>query len=211
MSDTTTRLIASLAEGSAAVAPVKLRVVYGRWLAGFAAYMAALVALTGVSPELATALDRPFFVMEITLLLALSASTVFSACLLSFPDRHQYSIGLWLPVPLLLAFMAVMALSWMHNPSDLPAHHPGLECLACISLYALIPGAWLLWRMRQLASTHPALAGAAAITASFCMGALPLRLLEANESTIHVMQGHYLPLLAAAFIGCGLGKWLLKW
>lgn len=211
MSDNTNQLIARLATETSAVKPVSLRALCGRWMAGFAAYTALLIAVTGVSPELSAALSRPLFVMEIALLAALVISAALTAGLLSFPDNYQYRKILWLPLPLLAAFIAVMGAAWMENPADLPHNSHGLECLSCISFYALIPGAWLFWQMRKMASTQGAIAGAAVVIATFSMGSLVLRLLEAGDSIPHMLQWHYLPMLVAALIGYALGKKLLKW
>ena len=65
--------------------------------------------------------------------------------------------------------------------------------------------------MRKFASTHYHLAGAIALLSAFSVGALWLRLHEVNDSIVHVVEWHYLPMLAVGFIGLWLGKLLLKW
>lgn len=211
MNDRTDQLIASLAATATPQPPVRLRNLCMRSMAAFALYAAVLIACSGVRPDLATAASNPLFVLEILLLLALVMSAALSATLASFPDRHQYSKLLWLPVVLLVAFAGVLAAEFANNPSDiLPTGH-GAECLSCISLYALLPGAYLLVAMRRLASTRPGLAGATALLASFSLGALALRMKEATDYMPHLIQWHYLPMLAVAFIGVLLGRWLLKW
>ena len=80
-----------------------------------------------------------------------------------------------------------------------------------IASLTLLPAAWMLYVMRSLASTHPHLAGSIALLSAFSIGALSLRLSEQTDSIMHVMQWHYLPMIAVGLIGLGLGKLLLKW
>jgi hypothetical protein len=65
--------------------------------------------------------------------------------------------------------------------------------------------------MRNFASTHYRWAGSIAILSAFSVGALWLRLQEVNDSIVHVIEWHYLPMLAVGVVGLWLGKWLLKW
>jgi len=211
MNDKTDQLIASLAQETAAIKPVRLRVLIMRWLGGFAAYALALIACTGTRADLADAMTRPFFALEILLLAGLIASTALTAAVLSFPDHYQRQTIAWLPVPLGLAFAALMAIASLTSPATIVAVAHGPECLSCIALYALLPGAFLFWQMRRMASTQTSLAGATAVIAAFSMGALALRLKEPTDYIPHLLQWHYLPMLAAAVLGVALGKWLLKW
>ncbi len=211
MSDKTEQLIASLAGEAVAVRPVTMGAVCARWMAGFVSYVAILVAITGVRPDFAELLHHPLFVGEIGLLAALVISSALTAALLSFPDRYQQRWLLRLPLVLFVAFAGVLIAEWLQHPIATPFTFQGAECLTCITAYALVPGAWLLWQMRKLASTHADTAGAAAVMASFAMGAMALRLKEPTDSIAHLVQWHYVPMLAAALIGLGLGKRLLKW
>lgn len=210
MTDKTEQLIASLANETTEVTPVRLRALCLRWMAGFVVYTMALVTYTGLRPDIGQALAHPLFVAEIAVLVGLLASCIRAAAVLSYPDRYQQSRVLWIPALLAVAFVGTLLAAWGTSPADISTDH-GLECLSCISLYALLPGAWLFWQMRRLASTHAALAGATAVVASFSMGALALRLKETTDYMPHLLQWHYLPMLAVAMLGLALGKWLLKW
>ncbi len=211
MNDKTDQLIASLAATATPQPPVRLRNLCIRSMAAFALYAAVLIACSGVRPDLATAASNPLFVIEILLLVALVMSAALSATLAAFPDHHQYNKLLWLPVVLLLAFGGVLAAELLVNPSDVVPSGHGPECLSCISLYALLPGAYLLVTMRRLASTRPGFAGATALLESFSLGALALLIKEATDYMPHLIQWHYLPMLVVALIGVALGRMLLRW
>lgn len=211
MHDKTDQLIASLASTATPKAPLLLRTLCVRWVAGFVLYAVVLIAITGVRPDFAAAITRPLFVAELVVLLALIISAAFSAVLAAFPDRHQRGKLIYLPLPLLLVFFAILSSAAMQTPPDIiPAAH-GIECLSCISIYALLPGAWLLFQMRKLASTRPSTAGALALLATFSLGALALRLKESTDYMPHLIAWHYLPMFAAALIGVAVGRWMLKW
>jgi hypothetical protein len=211
MNDKTDQLIASLANETTAVKPVRLAALCVRWMGGFAFYAVALVAYTGVRPDVMVAFTHPLFAAEILLLIGLVLSCACAAAMLSFPDRYQQRTLVWAPLALTLAFVGTLIAAWLTSPTDIVPTGHGLECLSCISVYALLPGAWLFWEIRKLASTHAAWAGATAVLASFSMGALALRLKEATDYMPHLLQWHYLPMLAVALLGLALGKLLLKW
>ena len=211
MNDKTQQLIASLAGEGIPVRPVTLRVLCGRWAMGLITYVAVIIAITGVRPDFVELLHNPLFAAEIGLLIAIILSSALMAGLLSYPDRYQQRRILWLPLGLFGGFVSVLGMEWFQHPVATPFTFEGAECLSCITAYALMPGAWLLWQMRKLASTHAAQAGAAAVMASFAIGALALRVEEPTDSIAHLVQWHYLPMLAAALIGLGLGKRVLKW
>jgi hypothetical protein len=65
--------------------------------------------------------------------------------------------------------------------------------------------------MRKYASTHSYWAGSIALLFAFSVGALWLRLHEINDSILHVVEWHYLPMLGFGLAGLWLGKTLLKW
>ncbi|MDP1634786.1 MAG: NrsF family protein [Gallionellaceae bacterium] len=78
-------------------------------------------------------------------------------------------------------------------------------------MFSLLPAAWTFFSMRRFASTHYCWASSIALLSAFSVGALWLRLHELNDSIIHVIQWHYLPMLGIGLIGWWLGKRVLKW
>ncbi len=211
MSDNTEQLIARLADTAEPLRAVRLRTLSLRWIGGFVAYAALLIAITGVAENFAAAFTHPLFAIELALLGALVISAVFASAILAFPDRYQRSRFVWLPFVLAIALIALLVVDFNRAPIQMPPLGHGYECLSCISLYALLPGAWLLFQLRTLASTHAGMAGAMALISSFSMGALALRVKESTDDVAHVLVWHYLPTLLVAALGVVLGRRLLKW
>lgn len=205
-------LVDSLARDAAPVKPAPHPFMLSlRWVAGAAAYLVVSLWFSGLRPDLMQKLHEPWFVAEVASLALIFIATSLSAAVLAFPDLHQMRKTALAPTGLFTLFMAIIFFAWRADlpPAPLPAH--SFECTASITLLALLPAAWTFFSMRQFASTHYRWAGSIALLFSFSVGALWLRLYELNDSIIHVIQWHYLPMLGIGLIGRWLGKRLLKW
>ena len=208
----TEKIIESLAQDAAIVKPAPHPfALSAKWLAGIVAYLALTLVYSGLRHDLMVQFQSTLFDAELLLLTAVIVSACLSAALLAFPDLHQKQFIVWTPVLMLALFALVMTFSWINNthPTHLSGH--SVECLIFISFLTLLPAAWIFYSIRKLASTHPYQAGSIALLAAFSIGALSLRLSEPTNSIEHVLQWHYLPMIAAGLIGIGLGKIWLKW
>lgn len=182
-----------------------------KWTGGAAAYLLLTLMVFGLRPDLMLKLHEPWFVAEIAALIAIFIATSLSAALLSFPDMHQMRRLAFAPVIAFALFVLVIFFAWQADnpPAPLPVH--SFECTECITLFLLLPAAWLFFDMRKFASTHYHWAGSIALLSAFSVGALWLRLNEKNDSIMHVVQWHYLPMIAFGIAGLWLGKKILKW
>ena len=205
-------LIDKLAQDTAAVKPAphpyKLSLV---WMGWAAAYLVLSLAFSGFRPDLASKLHDAWFVAEIAALAGIFVATSLSASLLSFPDIHQMRRIAFAPVITFALFVLVMLFAWRADnpPAPLPVH--SFQCTLGITMLSLLPAAWMFYVMRKFASTHYHLAGCCALLFAFSIGAIWLRLYEVNDSVMHVIQWHYLPMIAVGVIGLWLGKVMLKW
>jgi hypothetical protein len=206
------QLVAELAEDAGTVRPAPHPYLLSlKWLGAAAFYLAVALALSGLRPDLARALQQPWYIVEIAALAVVLIATAFSAALLAFPDLHQKRGLVFAPAWMFALFLLVMLFAWRADspPAPLPVH--SFQCTASITLMALLPAAWTFYAMRKFASTHYRWAGSIAVLSAFSVGALWLRLHEVNDSVVHVIEWHYLPMLAAGLLGLWLGKALLKW
>ncbi|MFA7398878.1 MAG: DUF1109 domain-containing protein [Sideroxydans sp.] len=205
-------LIGQLAQEGGAVKPAPHPITLSlKWMALSAAYLLVLLLVSGVRNELAAAFEHPWFAIEVALLVAMFIATSVSAALLSFPDMYQMRRAVWMPMAVFGVFACVLFMAWRADipPAPLPVH--GFECTLAILMVALLPGTWLLYAMRKLASTHYQWAGSIALLHAFSVGALWLRLQENNDSILHVLQWHYLPMIGFGILGLWVGKLILKW
>ncbi|MDD2914541.1 MAG: DUF1109 domain-containing protein [Gallionella sp.] len=205
-------LIDGLAQDAAAVKPAphpfKLSI---KWMGWAMAYLIIALALSGLRPDLLLKLHEPLFAAEIAALAGILAATSVSAALLSFPDLHQKRGMAFAPVIAFALLLPVIFIAWHADnpPAPLPVH--SFECTLCITLVALLPAAWIFYAMRKFASTHYHWAGSIALLSAFSVGALWLRLHEENDSIMHVVEWHYLPMIVFGIAGWWLGKKILKW
>jgi hypothetical protein len=182
-----------------------------RWLAGATAYIVLSLVISGLRPDLMAKFHEPWFVAEIICLVGILAATSSGAAVLVFPDLHQMRRVVFAPAVLLALFVAIIFFSWHADspPAPLPQH--SYQCTISIALFSILPAAWIFYSMRKFASTHCHLAGSIALLYAFSIGALWLRLHEQNDSVMHVIQWHYIPMVGFGIIGLWVGKVLLKW
>jgi hypothetical protein len=210
--DNIEQLIAGLSKDVQALKPAPRPWLLSlKWLAVAIAYLVVSLAFSGVRPDILTEFHKPWFVAEIVLLAGIFVSTALSAAVLAFPDLHQQRRTAFAPVWMFALFALVMLFAWLADnpPSPLPMH--SFECTISILLFSLLPTAGIFYAMRQFASTHLHLSGIVAVLFAFSTGALWLRLHEQTDSIIHLIEWHYLPMIAVAAVGWWLGKKILKW
>ncbi len=205
-------LIDTLAQDTTAVKPAPHPYLLSlKWMGWSVAYLLVSLMFMGLRPDMAIKLHEPWFVAEVMALGGIFIATSVSAALLSFPDMHQMRRLAFAPVMAFVLFVLVMFLAWQADnpPAPLPVH--SFECTIGIALFSLLPTVWTLYAMRKFASTHYHWAGSTALLAAFSIGALWLRLYEINDSIMHVVEWHYLPMIAFGIAGFGLGRTFLKW
>lgn len=205
-------LIATLAKDAkpVKVAPHPYRLSM-KLLAMAGMYLIVSILFSGFRLDMMMKLHQPLFIAELIVLLAIFVATSLSAALLSFPDLHQIRLMAFAPLLTFTMLVAVMVLAWQadYPASPLPVH--SIECTLSITLCSLLPAAWTFFEMRKFASTHYHLAGSIAMLSAFSVGALWLRLHETTDSIAHVVEWHYLPMLAIGLLGWWLGGRWLKW
>jgi hypothetical protein len=205
-------LVEKLAQDGAAIKPAPHPFVQSlQWLAAAAIYLAVSLAFSGLRPDLAERLHDQWFVAELAALCGICLVTALSAALLAFPDLHQKRMLAWAPALVFALFVIILFCAGQAGglTAPLPAH--SFECTLGIAMMALLPAAWTFYTLRRYASTHYRLAGSIAMLSAFSIGALWLRLHEVTDSIEHVIEWHYLPMLAIGLIGLWLGKHLLRW
>ena len=167
-------------------------------------------------PDLGMQFTRPLFALETLLLALLLLSSAIASVLAMYPDAYQKPQLLKLPYAIFLLLVALMSFQLL-MPTDARMVMPegagvhAVECTICIAFVALIPSALIFALLRKGASIRQFQAGAFAVLTASSIGCLTLRLAEANDSIMHLVQWHYVPTLLFAMLGALVGKWLLRW
>lgn len=171
--------------------------------------------LEGFRPDLATQLTRPLFMLELLLLAAVLTSASVASVYAMLPDGAQrktlmrspyiFSVGM-LALVICQLFLPQDARMVM---SDATSH--AHECTMYIALSSILPAALIFGLLRKGASVMPMQAGLLAVISAVSVGAITLRLAEANDEIMHLLSWHYLPSIFFASLGAVLGRYLLRW
>jgi hypothetical protein len=205
-------LIDKLAQDTAVVKPAPHPfALSAKWMLVAVAYIAISLMVAGVRHDLAIKLHEPWFAVEMLALFGIFFATSVSSALLSFPDIHQMRRAAFAPAISFALFVLAILLAWQADspPAPLPIH--SFECTSMILMLSLLPAVWTIIQMRKYASTHYQWAGSIALLFAFSVGAIWLRLNELNDSIVHVIEWHYLPMIVVGLLGMWLGKIVLKW
>ena len=206
------KLISRLAQNSGAIKTAPHPAVLSfEWMMVAVLYLAAVLLFSGIRADLMLQFQQPGFIAEIAALVGILVATSLSAALLSFPDLHQMRRVALAPALMFALFALIMFFAWRTDnpPAPLPEHT--FYCTLSIAFLAVLPALGIFYAMRKFASTHYRWAGSIALLFAFSIGAIWLRLYEINDSIVHVIQWHYLPMAGFGIIGMWLGKIILKW
>lgn len=171
--------------------------------------------LEGVRPDLAVQLTRPLFMLELLLLAAMLVSASVASVYAMLPDGAERKTLMRLPYLFSGGMLALLIFQLFlpNDPhmvmSDATSHTH--ECTQYITLSSLLPAALMFSLLRKGASVIPMQAGLLAVIAAVSVGAITLRLAEANDEIIHLITWHYLPSIFFASLGALIGRFLLRW
>lgn len=187
-----------------------------RLLALLALYAVGCQYFLGFRSDLELQFLRPLFTLETLLLLSLLVFSALAAVLAMYPDGYQRTYFFKFPYVIFVLLVALVGFQLLipADPRTVAPQGPSvheMECAIYIASVALIPSALIFVLLRKGASINQLQAGSFAALTSTAIGGLTLRLSEANDSIMHLIQWHYLPTLLFAVLGALAGKWLLRW
>ena len=211
----TDELIAMLARGADAVEPDALRRRYATAL-GWGAFGATLLMaiMLGVRPDLGEAARLPMFWVKLAFPAALFAGALLATLRLSRPGVRLGRTPAVIAAPVL----AIWLLSAVVLLGAAPAEREQLVfgdtwayCPLYVAILSMPAFGALLWAMKGLAPTRPALAGAAAGLLSGAAGALVYALHCPEMAAPFLGVWYLLGMLIPTALGAMLGPRLLRW
>jgi len=208
-------LIAMLASGATAVDPHAARKRFQTALLfGGVGAMALMMWGFGLRHDLAQAAALPMFWVKLTFPLAIALPAVLLTSRLSHPGSS--SGRLWMLLPLPWVVIAAMAMAVLANatPTERMPLVFGKTWASCAFSIAYIASPVLigmLWAVKGLAPTRPAVAGACAGLASAATGAAVYALhcpeMDAPFLAIWYALGMLIPTAAGAVVGMKFLRW----
>ena len=171
--------------------------------------------LEGFRPDLAMQLMRPLFLVELLLLAAMLVSSSVASVYAMLPDGAQRKTLMRSPY-IFSGGMLALVIFQLFLPHDARmvmsnATSHTHECTMYIAFSSILPAVLIFGLLRNGASVMPMQAGLLAVIAAVSVGAITLRLAEANDEIIHLLSWHYLPSIFFASLGALLGRYLLRW
>ena len=200
-------------EGAAIAAPASPLKLFAHWLVVTLVSTGLIVSFMTLRPDIADRLASPLFVMEIASLFFVTLTTAVSAVWLCYPDLRQNAKMVFLPL-LPVAIFILLCLYRVSDPGTTSTpliKSEGFDCTLCVISFAVVPGFWMFYLLRRNATTYPQSTGAISFVTSSSIGLLVLKLVEPNDSVLHLMQWHLSPIIFLAIIGTWLGKKYLAW
>jgi len=166
--------------------PPSLRVA--AWC-GAAATVLAVAASAGLRQDLAIALGRPVYVLEIALLVAAAASAATAALLVAIPGRDAGQ------APLAAAVLACLGAAAFVLEPVAPGGTvlAGVRCAACIAMFGLLPWVALLFAVERAAPLGGRAAGTYTGAAAVLVGAAAVRLACPIDGHLHLLAWHVTP------------------
>lgn len=212
----TDELIAMLASGAQAVEPHALRRRYAIALGwgGFGATLLLMAITLGVRSDLAEAAWLPMFWVKLALPAALLAAALLAVLRLSRPGVRLGRVAAALAAPVLAIWLLAAVALLGAAPGargQLIFGETWASCPFNIAMLSMPVFIALLWAMRGLAPTRPALAGAAAGLLSGAMGAAVYTLHCPEMDVPFLAIWYLLGMLIPTALGALLGPRLLRW
>jgi hypothetical protein len=208
-------LIGLLAAGETRVAPHLVRQRFAVAL-GWSIPLAALVMVSvyGLRSDLVQALSGSVFWMKLAFAGALALFAGLATNRLGRPGVRVAGVWAGLAAPVVLLWLAALAALVGADPAeraDLVFGSSWRSCPFNIALISLPMLAAMLWFVKGMAPTEPALAGASAGLLSGALATLIYALHCPESSATFVGIWYVLGIAIATLAGAALGQRLLRW
>lgn len=181
---------------------------------GIALALAWVQGAYGIRADLGQVMAMPAFWQKVAMPLTVAATGLIVVFRLGHPGARMrgWWLGVWLPVSLLWIWAA--AVLWMAEPAarlPLVLGTTWRTCVFNVTATALPIGLGLLWALRGLAPTRPALTGAAAGWLAGAVGACVYSLHCPEMQAPFVAIWYVLGMGMSAGLGALAGRHWLKW
>lgn len=205
----TEELIQNLADQASPVRPLPpVRVRLLRWLGAAVLCQAAGIAILGLRADAGAALLKADVILQSAGLILVSILSAFGAFSLSVPGEEKGPLLRKVPLLAVGAWM-VLLLALVVQGKGIAAGM-GLFCVRDILLLAVPPGVLLFIMVRAAYPLKLGWSGALAALSVAALGALGTQWICRNDSPMHVLLWHFLPVVFLGLVGVVLGRRLLR-
>lgn len=205
------RALASEAKPVRRLAHPAWRVMY--WLSISLLYVAAVVLVMGLRPDIGVKLGEPRFIIEISAALLTAVMAAAAAFCAGCPGRPLWER--FAPLPMLALWLGSLGAGcwqdWLRWGANGLTLQPDFVCFPNIVMAGLVPGALILYMIRRGAPLAPMLTTALAALAASALGAAALRLYHAHDASIMILVWQFGSVAIITGLGALIGRKLLHW
>lgn len=210
----TDALIKSLASTSAAVRPLpRPGVRTAVWALGSLAYVALVVGVMKLRPDLSIVVADPRFLLEQSAALMTAVTAALAAFCLNIPDRQGRVV--FLPVVPLAVWIGslgndcirtIMSAGWAAVPFE-----QDWMCIPAIALAGSLPAALMVLMLRRGAPLNPTLSMALGGLAAAGLGSFGLRLFHSQDASLMVLVWQLGTVALLALLTGAMGHQVVNW
>jgi hypothetical protein len=193
------------------LAPPAIRL--GLWLAVSVPWIAIVVAVMGLRPDLAGKAGEPRWLLEQSAALMTALTAAMAAFCAGVPGRPRWEHAVpLLPLSLWIGLLAAGCLSaWsLAGPGGL-----GLQadwaCLPGIAMVGLVPGIAMAVMLRRGAPLAPILSVGLGGLAAAALGDFGLRLFHAQDASLMVLVWQVGTVAALTALSAAIGRRIMRW
>lgn len=183
------------------------------WLAISTVYVAGIVGIMGLRPDIAAKLAEPRFLVEVGAAYLTSMTAAAAAFCASCPGRPLWER--FAPLPFLVIWLASLGegcwRSWLQSGPDGLALRPDLQCFPTILIVSIVPAVFIFVMVRRAAPIAPITTSALATLAAAALAAAALRLFHAQDASLMVLVWQFGSVALLAGIAALFGQYLLPW
>lgn len=170
----------------------------------------------GARSDLARKLHDPAFLTEGAALLVVFLAAARAAFRLGIPGAEPGPLARAVPIVGLFAWVLLLASRWSPGASD-PIFGPGawgawrdgLPCVGRMLGLAFAPAIAIVFLLREAAPGERRWTGLFAFLSSSAVAILGTQMVCMKDAPRHLLLWHVGPVLIAALVGAGAGKWFL--
>lgn len=210
--DTEALIARFAAEGAKKPLPHPLAVA-GKWLVLLAVYFGIVTLVTGFRPDIATKWTQPLYLMELTGMLATAIAAAIAASFLALPDVGQRP---WLKfVPLIpIMILGALLMQSIASGNAMPLIEcikmQRYDCLVRITLFSVVPAAFMFITIQRAAPTRCCWAGSMAGLSTASFGYVLLRIVDTADDPSALVIWHLIPVMLVTMIGMVVGKFYFR-
>lgn len=182
------------------------------WLSVSLVYFSLVLAIVGLREDLASKLDDPRFIIEVSAALLTSVMAAAAAFCAGCPGRPLWER--FAPFPFLAVWLASLGegcwRQWIQTGPDGQLQFDFL-CVQVIFALSLLPALLILAMIKRGAPIAPMSTTGLATLAATALGAAVLRLFHAQDVSLMLLVWQFGSVLLLAAIGFLLGRVFLRW